>query len=1216
MNSNFTIIDDLKNRILVIDGAMGTNIQNYMLKEEDYRGNLLKDFNIDQKGNNDLLSITKPEIIKSIHRGFLEAGADIIETNTLNSNKISQSDFKLENLVYELNYQSAKIARELCEEFTLKEGIKKYVAGSIGPTNKMASLSPDVEDPSLRSVTFDELKSAYMEQIDALIDGGIDLILIETIFDSLNARAAIIAANEVFRVKNIILPIMISGTIADKSGRILSGQDILAFANSMKNENVISIGLNCSFGAKDLLPFIKELSDTQDLFISVYPNAGLPNELGFYDESPSMTASCIEEMLKEGYLNIVGGCCGTTFKHIEKIAKVSKNYNPRKINNIEKESVYCGLEVTKANKNSNFINIGERTNVSGSAKFARLIKEKKYEEALNIAKEQVENGAQIIDVNFDDGLLDSEFEMENFLKLLASDPDIACKPIMIDSSRWEVIEKGLKVIQGKHIVNSISLKNGEEDFINKARIIKDFGAAVVVMAFDENSQADSYEKKINICKRAYDLLVKEVKFPAEDIIFDPNILAIATGIEEHNNYAIDFINATKWIKENLPYAKVSGGVSNLSFSFRGNNKIREAMHSVFLYYAIKNGMDMGIVNPGMIQIYDEIPKDLLKLVEDVIFNKSEDASEKLLEAANNYRSDNKKEELVKEEWRNKSCKERLEYSLVKGITDYIEEDLNEALKRYDKPLNIIEGPLMDGMKRVGSLFGDGKMFLPQVVKSARVMKKGVSYLTPYIDEDGDGNFNKDGKILIATVKGDVHDIGKNIVGVVLSCNNFDVIDLGVMVPCEEIINRAIEEKVDIIGLSGLITPSLNEMSTVAKEMEKRGLSIPLIIGGATTSKVHTALKIDPNYSGPVIYGFDASKTVEICKTLVSKNRESFIKATKEEYKKQRDNYGKTKQDYVSLEDARENKFKINFDTENIMKPNYLGVKTITDYKIKDIRPFIDWSFFFIAWGMKMKYPEVLDDINYGEEARKLFKDANKLLDELENNNIVNPKGVFGLFKANSVGDDIEIYNDNDEVLERFNMFRQQKKNESNIYLSLSDYIAEKESGIEDYIGAFIVTSGKEAKIYANELRNNGDEYNSMLLNFICDRLAEAFAEKLHLDIRRNYWGYAKDESLSYDEILKGKYVGIRPAVGYPSIKDQKEIEKLFKVLNGEKVTGTKVTESYMMDPPSSVCGLYFANRNAKYFDVYKIDENQLKDYSNRNGSTLDELKIRLPYILI
>ena len=1216
MNSNFTIIDDLKNRILVIDGAMGTNIQSYMLKEEDYRGELLKNFNIDQKGNNDLLSITKPEVIKSIHRGFLEAGADIIETNTLNSNKISQSDFNLENLVYELNYQSAKIAKELCEEFTLKDGKKKYVAGSVGPTNKMASLSPDVEDPSLRSITFDELKSAYIEQIDALIDGGIDLILIETIFDSLNARAAIIAANEVFKLKNITLPIMISGTIADKSGRILSGQDILAFANSMKNENVISIGLNCSFGARDLIPFVKELSDTQELFISVYPNAGLPNELGFYDESPDITANCIEEMIKEGYLNMVGGCCGTTFKHIEEISKVAKKYKPRKIKNIEKESIYCGLEVTKVNKNFNFINIGERTNVSGSAKFARLIREKKYEEALNIAKEQVENGAQVIDVNFDDGLLDSEFEMENFLKLLASEPDISCKPIMIDSSRWEVIEKGLKVIQGKHIVNSISLKNGEEDFINKAKIIKNFGAAVVVMAFDENGQADTYEKKIKICKRAYDLLVNEVKFPAEDIIFDPNILAIATGIEEHNNYALDFINATKWIKENLPHAKVSGGVSNLSFSFRGNNKIREAMHSVFLYHAIKNGMDMGIVNPGMIQIYDEIPKDLLELVENVIFNKSKDASEKLLEAANNYKSDNKKEELIKEDWRKKSCKDRLEYSLVKGITDYIEEDLNEALKIYDKPLNIIEGPLMDGMKRVGSLFGDGKMFLPQVVKSARVMKKGVAYLTPYIDADGTGNFAKDGKILIATVKGDVHDIGKNIVGVVLACNNFEVIDLGVMVSCEEIINRAIEEKVDIIGLSGLITPSLNEMITVAKEMEKKGLNIPLIIGGATTSKVHTALKIDPNYSGPVIYGFDASKTVEICKTLVSKERERFIKATKEEYKAQRDSYGKAKQDYVSLEGARENKLKINWEKENIKKPNFLGVKTIVDYTIKDIRPFIDWSFFFVAWGMKMKYPEVLYDNNYGEEARKLFKDANKLLDELENNNIVKPKGVFGLFRANSVGDDIEIYNDNNEIIETFNMFRQQKKNEENMYLSLSDYIADKESGIEDYIGAFLVTSGKEAKLYANELRNKGDDYNSMLLNFICDRLAEAFAEKLHLDIRKNYWGYSEDENLSYDDLFKGKYVGIRPAVGYPSIKDQKEIEKIFKILNGEDVTGAKVTESYMMDPTSSVCGLYFANKNAKYFDVYKIDENQLKDYSNRNGSSLDELKIRLPYILI
>ena len=1216
MKSNYKLIDDLKERILVIDGAMGTNIQNYMLSEEEFRGELLKDFSTDQKGNNDLLSITKPEVIRDIHRGFLEAGADILETNTLNSNRISQSDFKLEELVYDLNYKSAKIARELCDEFESKDGKKRYVAGSVGPTNKMASLSPDVEDPSLRSITFDDLKEAYKEQVKALIDGGVDIILVETIFDSLNARAAIIAANEIYREKNKSLPIMISGTIADKSGRILSGQDILAFANSMKNENVISIGLNCSFGGRELLPFIKELSETQDLFISVYPNAGLPNELGFYDESPITTAKYIEEMLNEGYLNIVGGCCGTTFKHIEEIAKIVKKYKPREIKTKDIESVYCGLEVTKSNLESNFINIGERTNVAGSAKFARLIREKKYEEALKIAKSQVENGAQIIDVNFDDGLLDSEFEMENFLKLIASDPDISSKPIMIDSSRWEVIEKGLKVIQGKHIVNSISLKNGEEEFIRMANIIKEFGAAVVVMAFDEMGQADNYDKKIKICKRAYDILVNKVNFPPEDIIFDPNILAIATGIEEHNNYALDFINATKWIKENLPKAKVSGGVSNLSFSFRGNNKIREAMHSVFLYYAIKNGMDMGIVNPGMIQIYDEIPEDLLKLVEDVVLNKSDDASEKLLEAANNYKSDDKKEEENKENWRNLSCQDRLEYSLVKGITDYIENDLEEALKIYDKALNIIEGPLMEGMKRVGALFGDGKMFLPQVVKSARVMKKAVAFLTPYIDSDGAGTYKKDGKVLIATVKGDVHDIGKNIVSVVLSCNNFEVIDLGVMVPCEEILNKAIEEKVDIIGLSGLITPSLNEMITVAKEMEKKGFKVPLIIGGATTSKIHTALKIDPNYSGGVIYGFDASKTVEICKTLVSKNKEEFITFTKGDYSRIRENYSKAKQDFIKLEEARDNKLKLDWKNEEIKKPNFLGVKVIENYTIKEIRPYIDWSFFFIAWGMKMKYPEVLEDAKYGEEAKKLFQDANKLLDELETNNIVKPRGVFGLFKANSVGDDIEIYDENNNLIETFNMFRQQKKNDKNIYLSLSDYIAPKETNIEDYIGAFLATSGKEAKEYANKLRNNGDEYNSMLLNFICDRLAEAFAEKLHLDIRKKYWGYSENEDLTMDDILKGNYIGIRPAVGYPSMKDQKEIEKIFRVLNGENNTGATVTESYMIDPPSSVCGLYFANKNSRYFDVYKIDENQLNDYSKRNNTSLNELKIRLPYLLI
>ncbi len=1215
MESNLTIIDELRNRILVIDGAMGTNIQNYMLKEMDYRGELLKDFPFNQKGNNDLLSVTNPNIIKNIHLGFLEAGADIIETNTLNSNRISQRDFHLEELVYKLNYESAKIARELCDEFELKDGKKRYVAGSIGPTNKMASLSPDVEDPTLRSVDFDELREAYKEQINALIDGGIDIVLIETIFDSLNARAAIIAANEVYNEKNKRFPIMISGTIADKSGRILSGQNILAFANSMRNENVISIGLNCSFGAKDLKSFIKELSDTQDLFISVYPNAGLPNELGFYEESPKLTAAYIEDMLREGYLNIVGGCCGTTFEHIKEISKVAKKYKPREVKEINKESVYCGLEITKSSKETNFINIGERTNVSGSAKFARLIREKNYEEALKIAKNQVENGAQIIDVNFDDGLLDSEVEMENFLKLIASDPDISSKPVMIDSSRWEVIEKGLKVIQGKNIVNSISLKNGEEEFIKIASIIKNFGAAVVVMAFDELGQADTYDRKISICKRAYDILVNDVKFPPEDIIFDPNILAIATGMEDHNNYALDFINATKWIKENLPKAKVSGGISNLSFSFRGNNKIREAMHSVFLYHAIKNGMDMGILNPGMVQIYDEIPEDLLELVENVILNKDKEASEKLLEAANKYKSEDIKEKNNTEDWRNLSCRERLKHSLVKGITDYIEEDLVEALQIYNNALNIIEEPLMDAMNKVGELFGDGKMFLPQVVKSARTMKKATTFLTPYMDKETYGGLKKDGKILVATVKGDVHDIGKNIVSVVLSCNNFEVIDLGVMVPWEEIINKATEEKVDIIGLSGLITPSLNEMITVAMEMEKRGLKIPLIIGGATTSKIHTALKIDPHYSGPVIYGFDASKTVEISKLLVSKDREEFINTTKKDYKRLRDNYNKTKQEYVSIEVARNNSLKLDWKNETIKRPNFLGIKYIEDYSIKDIRQFIDWNFFFIAWGLKMKYPEVLEDSRYGAEAKKLFNDANKLLDDLEKNNIVKPRGIFGIFRANSNMDDIELYDDNNNVIETFNLFRQQIKNEKNIYLSLSDYIAPKSTNIEDYIGAFLVTSGKDAKKYADKLRNNGDEYTSMLLNFICDRLAEAFTEKLHLDIRKEYWGYSEDENLNLDDILKGKYIGIRPAVGYPSLKDQKEIEKIFKLLNGNKYTGATITESYMIDPPSSVCGLFFANKNAKYFDVYKIDESQLDDYSKRNKSSLKDLKLRLPYIL-
>lgn len=1210
------LIDILKERILVLDGAMGTNIQNFKLKEEDYRGELLKEFHRDQKGNNDLLSITKPEVIKEIHRSFLEAGSDIIETNTFSSTSISQGDYDLSNLVYDLNYKSAVIARELANEFTAQDTDKpRFVAGAIGPTNKTTSLSPDVENPGFRNISFDELVEAYSEQVSALIDGGIDCILIETIFDTLNARAAIVAANKVYKEKGINLPIMISGTLTDKSGRTLSGQKLDAFAQSVRNENVISIGLNCSFGGAELLPFIKELSKEQDMFISIYPNAGLPNVLGNYDELPKITASYIEKLAKENHLNIVGGCCGTTPEHIREIANTVNGLKPRVIPDIKKESIYCGLEIVKSNKESNFINIGERTNVAGSAKFARLIREKKYEEALSIAKEQVENGAQIIDVNFDDGLLESVKEMEYFLKLLASEPDISSRPIMIDSSRWSVIEAGLKSIQGKPIVNSISLKNGEEEFIYQASIVKEFGAAAVVMAFDEVGQADTFERKKDICKRAYYLLVNKLNFPPQDIIFDPNILAIATGMEEHNNYAVDYIKAVKWIKENLPYAKISGGVSNLSFSFRGNNTIREAMHSVFLYHAIDAGMDMGIVNPGMIQIYDDIPKDLLELVEDVVLNRRTDAAERLLDKAEDYRQGNEKVESNKNAWRDNDLDERLSYSLVKGITEFLEEDLALAVIKYPKSLQIIEGPLMAGMKRVGDLFGDGKMFLPQVVKSARVMKKAVSFLLPYIEKDkSQGVSSKSGKILLATVKGDVHDIGKNIVGVVLACNNFEIIDLGVMTPCEEILDTAIRENVDIIGLSGLITPSLDEMAYVASEMEKRGMKLPLIIGGATTSKMHTALKIEPNYSGPVIYGYDASKTVEICKNLLGKNKEIFIKATREDYEEQRNKYKSMDIKMTTLKNATDNKFKIDWNTREISRPNFLGIKEIMNYNISDLREYIDWTFFFLGWEMKKLYPSILEDEVYGEEAKKLFKDANKMLDLLEEKKIVEIKGVLGIFEANSKGSNIELYREDGTVLTTFNLFRQQKENSKGNYLCLSDFIAPKDTWKKDYIGGFIVTAGIGADDYAKKLKENGDDYGAIMIKLVCDRLAEAFAEKLHKDVRKYHWGYAEDEDLNLKELLKGSYRGIRPAFGYPSLIDQSQMERLFKVLDGENVTGVKLTESFMMDPVSSVCGLYFASEDSRYFDANKVDKDQAEDYAKRCGWSLEELEKVLPNI--
>ncbi|GFZ34563.1 B12-dependent methionine synthase [Clostridium zeae] len=1200
-------IKSIEERILVLDGAMGTMIQNYKLKEEDFRGSQIQS-NKEQKGNNDVLVLTKPEIITSIHKAYLEAGADIIETNTFNSNIISQEDYGLQDMVYELNHTGAKLARAAADSLSTEDK-PRYVAGSIGPTNKTLSMSPDVENPAYRSVTFDQVVNSYKIQVSGLLDGGVDVLLIETIFDHLNARAALIAAEEVFKEKNKVLPIMLSGTINDKGGRLLSGQTLGAFVKSMRSDYVISIGLNCSFGAKDLVPFVKELSKEHELYISLYPNAGLPNILGEYDETPEVTCSYLKELFEDKCLNIVGGCCGTTPEHIRAIKGLAENYLPRALKKQKKISTYAGLELLEARAENNFINIGERLNVAGSAKFARLIREKKYEEALAIAREQVENGAQVLDINFDDGMLDGKEEMSYFLRLLASEPEIACKPIMIDSSRWEVITEGLKSIGGKCIVNSISLKEGEEEFMKRASIIKSFGAAAVIMAFDEKGQADSYERKIEICKRAYDILTEKVGFPSEDIIFDPNILAIATGIDEHDNYAVDFIKATKWIKENLPNAKVSGGVSNLSFSFRGNNFIRESMHAVFLYHAIKSGMDMGIVNPGMIRIYDDIPKDVLELVEAVVLNKRSAAKEELLELADKYiNSEEKQDEKIKL-WRNEEVEKRLSYSIVKGISEYLEEDLQEARIKTSRALNVIEGPLMNGMKVVGDLFGDGKMFLPQVVKSARVMKKAVEILLPFIKEDNSDESSKAGKVLLATVKGDVHDIGKNIVGVVLACNNFEIIDLGVMVSCEEILRVAREEKVDVIGLSGLITPSLEEMAHVAEEMERQGFDIPLLIGGATTSKIHTALKIAPKYSKGVIYGGDASKTVEIMKNLM-KDKLSYLENISKEYKDIRENYKQmTTADNISIEEARMNKFRVQWHKEAIDIPEFIGIKEVK-YSVKELRDYIDWTFFFIAWEMKKTYPEILDDEVYGEEAKKLFQEANNMLDELEGNNRISPKGVFGIFKSNSVEDDVVIY-DGDYEIEIFNFLRQQKKVKEGNHMCLSDFIAPKESGKTDYIGSFLVTAGNEIYEYEKELKEAGEEYKAIMLKLLCDRLAEAAAEKLHEDIRKIYWAYDKNESITKKELFQAKYRGIRPAFGYPSLKDQKQMEKVFKLLKVTERTGVTLTESYMMNPVASVCGLYFGSKHAKYFDSFKLSKDQVIDYCNRIDEPIEDVEKRL-----
>ena len=1370
----------LSERILVIDGAMGTMIQRYNLTEEDFRGERFKDYPNDLKGNNDLLSITKPEIIKNIHREYFKAGADIVETNTFNANIISQADYHMQELAYEMNFESAKIAKEVTDEFNKKDKSKlRFVAGALGPTNKTLSLSPNVNDPGYRAVTFDEVAEAYYDAARGLVDGGADIILIETIFDTLNGKAAIFGVEKLINERSLDIPVMISGTIVDQSGRTLSGQTVEAFYISVSHtKNLVSVGLNCSLGAKQMRPFVEDLSNVSDKFLSVYPNAGLPNEMGGYDETPQTMAGMLDDFLQSGFVNIVGGCCGTTPDHIKAIVEIVRHHQPRIPNKQEQYLRLSGLEPVIYRPDSNFMNIGERTNVTGSKKFARLIRDNNYDEALSVARSQVEGGAQVLDVNMDEGMLDSEAAMTKFINLLEAEPDIAKLPIMIDSSKWTVIEEGLKCLQGKGIVNSISLKEGEEVFKEHARKVLSYGAAVIVMAFDEKGQADTFKRRIEICKRAYDILTNEIGFAPQDIIFDPNILAIATGIEEHNNYAVDYIEATRWIKQNLPLAKVSGGVSNLSFSFRGNDVVREAMHSAFLFHAIKAGMDMGIVNAGQLEVYEEIHKDLLEKVEDVIFNRRPDSTERLIEFAETIKKKDKLEE-VKDEWRNLNVEERLKHALIKGIVDYIDTDVEEARLKYPQPIEVIEGPLMAGMNVVGDLFGAGKMFLPQVVKSARVMKKAVAILEPYIrrahppapslkegeqiqnfkwatadptlysklkdyakkhrdyptkteliiweflkskqlkkfkfrrqhiigqyiadfvcldrmlviEIDGKihqlpenleadeirtswlkskgfeiirftneevalqtekvlndiiesvskqqshklleykddqkvsplgGDLEGAGKILMATVKGDVHDIGKNIVGVVLGCNNYNVIDLGVMVHTEKILQTAIDENVDVIGLSGLITPSLDEMVHVAKEMERRGMKLPLLIGGATTSRLHTAVKIEPNYSGPVIHVLDASRSVPVVSNLLNENgaaREKFIDSYKTEYAKLREDYAKRKSDknYISIEQARENRKKIDWSNYKSKTPSKTGITILKDYSLSKLKNYIDWTPFFMTWELKGKYPSIFEDKNVGSEAKKLFEDANKLIDKIINEKLLTANGIIGLFPANSMGvDDIEIYTDESRsgvkrVLHTLRQQMQKSKEEPNI--ALADFIAPKETGADDYIGMFAVTAGIGIEKIIKQFEQDHDDYNSIMIKAIADRLAEAFAEHLHELVRKEYWGYACDENYSNEELIKEKYIGIRPAPGYPAQPDHTEKPIIFSLLDVEKNAEIKLTESMAMYPAASVSGLFFSHPEAKYFSVGKIGKDQVLDYHRRKGMSIEEIERWLGPIL-
>jgi 5-methyltetrahydrofolate--homocysteine methyltransferase len=1208
----------LSERILYIDGAMGTMIQRHMPDESDFRGELFKDHPLDLRGNNDLLCLTKPDIVSGIHRQYLEAGADIIETNTFNANRISQSDYKLESIVHELNVAAARLARNTVDEFMSENPDRRcFVAGALGPTNKTASISPDVGNPAVRGVTFDELVDAYYEQIKGLTEGGVDILLVETTFDTLNLKAAVYAIYRFLDEHPLRLPLMLSVTITDASGRTLSGQTLEAFWNSVRHAHPLSVGINCALGAEQMRPYIEELSRIANCYISCYPNAGLPNPLSDtgYDQTPADTSKYLEDFARSGFLNIVGGCCGTTPEHISAIVTKVGKYPPREIPEIIPATRLSGLEALTIGDDAPFIMVGERTNVTGSPRFARLIEDDDFEGALGVAKQQVESGANIIDVNFDEALLDGEACMTRFLNLIASEPDIARVPVMIDSSKFPVIEAGLKCIQGKGIVNSVSLKEGEEKFLEQARKIVRYGAAAIVMAFDEEGQAATKDDKVRICKRAYELLTEKVGMDPNDIIFDPNVLTVATGIEDHNRYALDFIEAVREIKTSCPYAKTSGGISNISFSFRGNNVVREAMHSAFLYHAINAGLDMAIVNAGMLEVYEEIDKELLEKVEDVLLNRKPDATETLVEYAQKIKDTGKTKEREAETWREGSVEERLVHALVKGIDAYIEKDTEEARLNHERPLDVIEGPLMNGMKVVGELFGEGKMFLPQVVKSARVMKKAVAWLEPFMEAEkqksGEGRAR--GKFVIATVKGDVHDIGKNIVSVVLGCNNYEVFDLGVMVPCENILKKAREVNANIIGLSGLITPSLDEMVHNASEMERQGFRTPLLIGGATTSKAHTAIRIAPHYSGVVSHVQDASLVVGVCNDLLNPEKyEEFARVQESRHGELRAFHERSKEQagFLTIDRARAKGFVSDWENTRIEVPEKIGVQLFDDIKLEYIVPFIDWSPLFWVWELKGQYPKILEHKKWGKQAKSLFDDAQKLLKRIIAEKRFRPKAVLGFWPASAKGDDVEVYSDRDrsEVLGVFHFLRQQRdRGEKEKYLCLADFVAPAESGRKDYLGGFVVTAGEGVKEYARYFKEKHDDYSAIMVQALGDRIAEALAEMMHKKAREN-WSYGKDEKLSYEDLIKEKYRGIRPASGYPACPDHTEKETLWRLLGAEKNIGVRLTENYAIYPPSSVAGLYFAHPAARYFRVGDIGRDQAEDYARRKSMTLIEIE--------